>query len=55
MASKNKLLKGIKTIEKRLKEHEEKLLRAVSKEGRLYLTKDIERLKKQKNKKEAQL
>ncbi|MBI2598476.1 MAG: hypothetical protein HYW50_04740 [Candidatus Diapherotrites archaeon] len=55
MASKKKLLKGIKTIERRLKEHEEKLLKAVSEEGRLYLTKDIEMLKKQKKKKEMQV
>lgn len=55
MASKKKKLKGIKTVEKRIKEHEQKLADAVSEEGRSYLIKDIERLKKQKEKKESQV
>lgn len=55
MASKKKTLKGIKTLEKVIKEHEKKLAEAPSEEGRLYLMKDIERLKKQKEKKEKQV
>jgi len=55
MASKKKLLKGIKTIEKRIKEHEKKLAEAISEEGKHYLTKDINRLKWQKEKKEKQV
>lgn len=55
MASKKKARKAIKSIEKRIMEHEEKLAQAISEEGRHYLFKDIARLKKQKNKKEKQL
>ena len=55
MASKKKTAKGIKTIEKRIKEHEQKLAQAGSEEARSYLIKDIERLKKQKEKKEWQV
>ncbi|MBU1120619.1 MAG: hypothetical protein ABIE23_01190 [archaeon] len=55
MASKKKALKGIKSIEKRLEEHEEKLAKAIPEEGMQYLTRDIHRLKKQKEKKERQL
>ncbi|MBU2477412.1 hypothetical protein KKG83_08145 [Candidatus Micrarchaeota archaeon] len=55
MASKKKLIKGIKTIEKRIKEHEKKLAEAFSEEGKNYLIKDLNRLKWQKEKKEKQL
>ncbi len=55
MPSKKKIRKGIKTIEKRIKEHEQKLAEAISEEGRHYLIHDIGRLKKQKEKKEDQL
>ena len=55
MASKKKTLKGIKTLEKIIKEHEKKLAQAPSEEGRGYLIKYIERLKKQKEKKERQV
>ena len=55
MASKKKTLKGIKTLEKRIKEHEKKLAQAISEEGRSYLVKDIGRLKKQKEKKENRI
>jgi hypothetical protein len=55
MSSKKKRAKGIKTIEKVIKEHEKKLAEAISEEGRHYLIHDINRLKKQKEKKEDQL
>jgi len=55
MSSKKKAFKGIKSIEKRIKEHEQKLAEAISEEGRQYLFKDIARLKKQKQKKEKQV
>lgn len=55
MASKKKLKKGIKSLEKLLLVHEKKLKNAFSEEGAQYLLKDIERLKKQKNKKEKKL
>lgn len=55
MASKKKLMKEIKTIEKRIKEHEKKLAEAESEEGKHYLIKDINRLKSQKERKEKQL
>ena len=55
MTSKKKLLKGIESIEKLIKVHEIKLDIASSPEGRQYLIKDIERLKKQKIKKEQQV
>ncbi|MEW6294730.1 MAG: hypothetical protein AB1467_00340 [Candidatus Diapherotrites archaeon] len=55
MSSKKKAFKGIKSIEKRIKEHEQKLAEAISEDGRQYLFKDIARLKKQKEKKEEQL
>ncbi|MDO8537494.1 MAG: hypothetical protein Q7S21_01285 [archaeon] len=55
MSSKKKLSKGIESIKERIKEHEIKLSKATSKEGIYYLTKDIERLKKQKHKKEKRI
>lgn len=55
MSPKKKIARGIKTIEKRIKEHEQKLAQAISEEGRQYLIKDMGRLKKQKEKKEDQL
>ena len=55
MASKKKALKGIETIGKIIKEHEQKLAQAPSEEGRRYLINDIERLKKQKEKKEKRI
>ena len=55
MSSKKKMLKGIKSIEERIREHEEKFAQAISEEGRHYLIKDINRLKKQKEKKKRQL
>ncbi|MFH1256966.1 MAG: hypothetical protein V1494_06790 [Candidatus Diapherotrites archaeon] len=55
MPSKKKKLKGIASIEKRIKEHELKLAQAISEEGRQYLVKDINRLKKQKERKESQI
>ncbi len=53
--SKKKILKGIKSIEKSIKLHEQKLAKAGSEEGKRYLVKDIERLRKQKEKKETRL
>ncbi|HLD58511.1 MAG TPA: hypothetical protein VI977_02615 [archaeon] len=55
MASKKKTLKGIKSLEKIIKEHEQKLVEAPSEEGRAYLVKDIDRLRKQKEKKQKRL
>lgn len=55
MASKKKIIKGIESIGKRIAEHEEKLAKALSEDARSYLSKDIERLKKQKKKKEKQV
>lgn len=55
MSSKKKIHRGISSIEKRIKEHEKKLAEAPSEEGRHYLFKDIQRLKKQKEKKEKQI
>lgn len=50
--SKKKIMQGIESIAKRIAEHEQKLAKARSEEGKSYLIKDIDRLKKQKEKKE---
>jgi TATA-binding protein-associated factor Taf7 len=55
MSSKKKLKKGIETIEELLKAHEKKLAEAGSEELKGYFFKDIQRLRKQKEKKEKQL
>ena len=55
MSSKKKLSKGIQSINERIKEHEIKLSKATTVEGIYYLTKDIQRLKKQKDKKEKRI
>lgn len=55
MASKKKLLKGIKSISQKISEHEKKLASPKYTEALSYLIKDIDRLKKQKEQKEKRL
>ena len=55
MASKKKLKKGIATLEKRLEEHKQKFLSATNQDYRGYLIKDMNRIRKYKEKKEKRL